>query len=231
MGNINIEITSSDGQAINGGVFFYFKSKNRKKKSSKVNEKGVNNILDKENKLEQACKFIVDLYDVFEGKYQSAQIKVQKLIVIANLQYIYTYGSSFLPSDTKYECNGCGFKIPEALSYTRPLVSFGECYNKKIDIDESEQEKINSVFDNYSNLSNEEKNVIIYVFRNFGSYDPVTLGQLLNYFKELSKNEVFEKQPPFEFFEDDFKTLVENLNSNICNCNNAIALSIIRYEQ
>ena len=199
---------------------YYNRNGNKKtKEESKEGEKKLNSSVIERTSLKEAANYIVNLYDLLNDKFEASPVKVQKLLFIANLTAYYCYGNSFLPNDTEYECNKCGFKIPKVLNEIRNFISAGVIENKKLDLSDYESDALYKTLD--SNLTFSENNtlcynvrkVLLHTFLTFGSYDPVDLGTILNDFKNSPNDDFFKQEPPFLFHEEQFPILIKTVET------------------
>lgn len=232
MNNIEIRISSDDGQVVDGGVFFSISGKdircykNEQTKRKTMEKKELKNI----EIYELIADYVYELFKIFNNKYESAPIKVQKLLFVAEMVSIYRYKKSLFPDDVVFECNHCGFKIPTFTDYTKDFISNGVTANEIIIPTDEEIIKINELNTFYmlKGIKSPDINIISDTVVNFGKYNPITLGQLLNDFKSNSQSSKFKQQPPFLFTKREFFILLNNLDN--LKGKNVIADFILDYD-
>lgn len=175
--------------------------------------------------------YVYELFRIFDNKYKSAPIKIQKLLFIAEMVNSYCYKKSLFPNDIIFECNYCGFKIPVFTDCTKEFISNGDTADEVIVPTNEETVKIDELNTVYvlKGLDRQNINIIKDTVIAFGKYSPVTLGELLNDFKKNSQSSTFEQQPPFTFTKKEFDLLLHNLTE--LKEKNTIANFILDYDK
>lgn len=142
------------------------------------------------------ANYLISLYDMLDKKYASSQVKIAKLLVIAELNCLYQKNESILPSDTKYLYSNCGIKIPALelpMGGIRIYISSGNEINKACNLSDDEKKLIENPDFKFFNddeikdikqLDSETKNILRNVFLRFASYDAGALGLMLNQLKQ-----------------------------------------------
>lgn len=206
--NINIEISSNDGLNVSGGVFFYILSEEKRELKKMENEKEY---------LFSLANYLISLYDTLDDKYAASQVKIAKLLVIAEFYAKLHNNIDLLPTKTEYLFSGCGIKIPaleRSFDGIRIYISSGIEINKPCDLTEEEKMALSNpnfeyVPEETKNIKPLHKRVLLNVFLRFASYDAGELGKMLNDIKpDDLKNETFIAH------EDDIAKLVDNINTN-----------------
>ena len=187
--NVIIKISSNDGSKINGGVFFFTIDEDEKDEKEESKMKQNENIY-------ALANYLISLYDTLDKKYASSQVKIAKLLVIAELKCLYQKNESILPSDTKLLYSNCGIKIPALelpIGGIRIYISSGNEINAACDLSDDEQKLIESPnfefftddeIKDIKNLDSETTKILTKVFLRFASYDAGALGLMLNQLKQ-----------------------------------------------
>lgn len=186
--NIIIRISSNDGLKINGGFFSFAIDEDEKNKKEALKMKKNENIY-------ALANYLIGLYDMLDKKYASSQVKIAKLLVIAELKCLYQKNESILPSDTKFLYSNCGIKIPALelpIGGIRIYISSGDEINAACNLSDDEQKLVeNPDFEFFTddeikdikNLDSETTKILTTVFLRFASYDAGALGLMLNQLK------------------------------------------------
>lgn len=231
--HIEVKVSSNDGQAMVGGMFFSLSKADENIIKKHYNVSIMENIKTVHRTItEEIAEYIYQVFQAFNNKYEATPIKVQKLIFISEMVSRYNYNQTILPENTIFECNGCGFRIPTFDGKIKDFISIGDLADKKIDLTDTESNEIDYLIDVFSKrniISERSLRIISDTIIQFGRYYPHSIGEILNDFKKNSGDELFLKKPPFFFFSDDFNTLLTNLEK--INDRNVIADFIISYEQ
>lgn len=204
--NINIEISSNDGLNVSGGVFFYILSEEKRELKKMENEKEY---------LFSLANYLISLYDTLDDKYAASQVKIAKLLVIAEFYAKLHNNIDLLPTKTEYLFSGCGIKIPELekmVGGIRGYISSGTESNSICDLTDEEKESLNHpvfeyVPENVNKVEELHRTILLEVFIRFASYDAGTLGKMLDELKPESL-----KKNPMKGSQKEIDLLIENIN-------------------
>ncbi len=232
MNMVEVKISFNDGQSIVKEMFFSLSDEDKICRKKRIQNKIMEEKRITNSEIYEAiADFSFDLFRVFDDKYKAAPIKIQKLLFISELAYVFKYKGSIFPNDVVFESNACGFKIPTMTKYINNFISNGELDNESIVLTPNETQEIDELKRLYvakGVICENILNVITKTVIEFGKYYPVDLGEALNDFKKNSQNSFFKQQPPFEFSILEFQTLLNNINN--LEGNNSIADFIINYD-
>lgn len=180
----------------------------------------------------ELSNYCFDIISVFNYKYKTTPIKVQKLLFIAEMVIRKVYRKSLFPSNVYFESNPCGFKIPVLFDYISEFISIGETADEPIIPTCDENTNIAKIKNEYmaeNIICPEGLEIINGVILEFGKFMPDTLGDLLNDFKssEITDSDFFVKDTTFYFYSEEFDYLIRNID--ILKGRNAIADYILNY--
>ena len=134
--------------------------------------------------LEEATNYLVQLFYKTGQKYSCSRTKIGKLLSIVAFKYVVEDKNAF--DEIIYKYNDCGTAFNELKLYTdRDVYIKVEYFDDKEYIKENLNDEINEVdapdkYKGTKNLPNEFKNRVQEVFREFGAYSAIDLGECIN---------------------------------------------------
>lgn len=115
--------------------------------------------------------------------YKCGSAKLQKLILIANLKKLLDTNYKISLCDVNYSVNLCGFGIKSIAEFFIPDLWGSKSKNEPIQRDELKDNNLvlNEIYNvGYSNVSDEDRNLLTDVFLKFGAYEATDIGQIMN---------------------------------------------------
>ncbi len=216
-------LLSNDGQAQIELVFSYRIHHNGCRLYEENKE-----VTEKNAPIVKLANYLICLYDNLYDRYASSQVKIEKLLVIAEILDQFKFKKSLLPEDTNYYSATCGIKIPDLEREIRMFISSGIELNSEPEFSSEDIENLNNPSNlfiagfNPDSINNNVKSILLNVFLRFCSYDAGYLGEQMNELK--SGTSITEKS---YFNNDGIKEIVMQIKNN----NNELATYIKNYDK
>ena len=173
--------------------------------------------------LYEAGSFLIHLYDKIGGTFVCSQIKLEKMLILAQIKYYLENGDNLIDNMDIVFAEACGFALETSSTYFRSPITISKEYkdealNSDIKLKLSEYSESNGLlYFSEKSMDDNLKSFLIDIFIQYASYNPKTLGELLDRIKDcdkFQKMKIAQKDVPFEIPLSDFYEMVETSNFN-----------------
>ena len=171
----------------------------------------------KQYRLYDIGSYFIHLYDKIGGNYYCSQVKLEKLILLANTEYYNDFGFNLIKDLETYIDPVCGVLIDTSKTFFRcPITCSKNTNNKPIEnikmVKLKEYKK--SIIFNFdeNNISDDNiKKYLINIFLKYGSYDAQRLKEVLEY--DSIGNDAKDTKDYIEQKEEKQKGLIKRFKS------------------
>ena len=156
-----------------------------------VSKKDEGCFLKGENKMvsmHTAGNFIIHLYDKINGKFGCSQIKLEKMLILAQVEYHLKYNKDLINDIDIVFAENCGFSLDTSDTYFRSPITVSTQYDDtplddiyKSVLKTPQKSKIFRFSE--SDLDDEAIDFLIDIFCKYASYLPKSLGKILDKIK------------------------------------------------
>lgn len=164
--------------------------------------------------LYNAGSYFIHLYDKIDGAYGCSQIKLEKMILLAQIEYYLAYGMELMSGLDIVFAEECGFSLETKNIFFRSPISVSKEYkNSKLSSELASKLSVYKdseiMYFNENDIDCESKNFLNDVFVKYASCFPRKLGEYLDNIKECKIfSELSAGNNHFEIKSEDFYKMV-----------------------
>lgn len=165
--------------------------------------------------LYNAGSYFIHLYDKIDSAYGCSQIKLEKMILLAQIEYYLAYGIELMSGLDIVFAEECGFSLETKNIFFRSPISVSKEYkNSKLSSELASKLSVYKdseiMYFNENDIDCESKNFLNDVFVKYASCFPRKLGEYLDNIKECKIfSELSAGNNHFEIKSEDFYKMVE----------------------